>query len=325
MIHSMLGRKKPSIYYHAPDYPAPSWGIGLIYKHVELLRKNGYDAAVVHRRFPFQLDWLETDAPVVYLDAGFSPKRRDILVVPETEARHQSLRRLHCRKLVFVQGSFLILNRLAEAVTYPQLGYEQAIVIMPHTRVIVERHFDVPASIVPPFIAPYFFTNESALNTTRRLRRILTFPKPAAEDYDILNKMLRRYLASKPDWQLIEIKGLSHREAAAFMQQSAFLVNVNTREAFNTTVPEAMAAGCIPVCYEAYGGQDFLRDGENAFVFPNNYIYPLLDRVYELIETYDSSQDGLAQIRTNAYATARQYTIERTEAALLAFYESILA
>ena len=35
------------------------------------------------------------------------------------------------------------------------------------------------------------------------------------------------------------------------MQTSLFLVNVNSLEAFNTTVPEAMAAGCIPVCYEA--------------------------------------------------------------------------
>ena len=85
-----------------------------------------------------------------------------------------------------------------------------------------------------------------------------------------------------------------------------------------------MAAGCIPVCYEAYGGRDFLRDGDNAYVFPNNYIYPLINKLFELMENYDTIQDELSIIRSNAQETASYYTEERMEKELISFYKSVL-
>ena len=108
------------------------------------------------------------------------------------------------------------------------------------------------------------------------------------------------------------------------MQTSAFFINVNSLEGFNTTVPEAMAAGCIPICYDAFGGRDFLRDGHNAYVFPNHYAYPLLDKLFDLMDRYDQMQEELARMRMHAYATACQYTADHTEQALLTFYRSLL-
>ena len=68
------------------------------------------------------------------------------------------------------------------------------------------------------------------------------------------------------------MRGLTHVQTAEMMKRSALLLNLSALESFNALVPEALAAGCIAFCYEAYGGRDYLRPGENAFVWPNNYV-----------------------------------------------------
>jgi len=139
---------------------------------------------------------------------------------------------------------------------------------------------------------------------------------------------LRRRLAQQNEpsasWELEELKDKTHKEAAQLMKTSTFFVNVNSMEGFNTTVPEAMAAGCIPVCYDAFGGRDFLHDGHNAHVFPNHYAYPLADKLFKLMDCYDQMEAKNQQMRKNAYATACQYTAGHTEQALLTFYGSFV-
>ena len=78
-------RRGGRIFYLAPDHAAPSWGVGLLYEHVRLLRELDYDAWVLHQRRPFRLAWLESTAPVAYLDdAALAAGADDLLVVPET-------------------------------------------------------------------------------------------------------------------------------------------------------------------------------------------------------------------------------------------------
>jgi glycosyltransferase involved in cell wall biosynthesis len=317
------------IYYLAPDYDLPSWGIGLLYHHVRLLRALGFDAFVLHEKAPFRLSWLNVDVPIRYLDAGFlragfRPDPADILVVPEVRANSSVAASLPCRRAVFVQGGFLILNPFDRAMDYRDLGFEAAIAVLPHIRDIVAKHFGLSPAVVPPFVAPYFYVKTEELDAPRRRRILLAgkvdYRKAGYLDFDIARKVLERLVAGQPEWELTELAGLEHEEAAEMMKTSALLVNVNILESFNAIVPEAMAAGCVVFCYEAYGGRDFLRADSNAFVWPNNYVYPLLDRLCEVIETYDDRQQELAAMRRAAFETASQFSESRTSESLAAFF-----
>jgi hypothetical protein len=322
-----------SVYYLVPDYNEPSWGIGLLYSHVKLLRKQGVNAYVLHQNAPFSITWFETEVPVTHLtNPSLEIYERDILVVPEILAREAQAIGLKCRKVVFVQGSFLILQPFEKAFDYPALGFEAAMAVMPHTLEILERYFGVEARVVPPFIQPYFFASPEWLYRGKREPRIVMFPKRGYReagycDYDIVKKLVtrecKRGARGDRKWELLEVSGRNHREVADIMQHSAFLVSVNCLEAFNTTVPEAMAAGCIPICYEAYGGKDFLSDRTNAYVFPNNYVYPLISKLFHLMENYDVLHNELAWIRANAYRTACGYREEETAQALGDFYRCL--
>ncbi len=313
---------RPRILYYTPDTNQPSWGIGMLYTHVRLLVENGFDARVLHRASAFHLEWFDTEVPREALDdPDFHLSTDDVLVVPEVVVTRQVVRDLRCRRIVFVQGSSLIIPGLREHAGYAGLGYERAIAVMPHVGRILERHFDLPVTVIPPCIAPYFFDGPMA---PARELQIALYPKPMSEDQANLEWLLRRGLASRKDWRLVELRGLSHRQVAAVMQQSAFHVNVNCQESFNATVPEAMAAGCIPVCYEAYGGQDFLRDGHNAYVFPNHHLYPLVECLFELIDEYAIRSEELAAMRERAFKTAAGYSEVHTAQALVGFYGRLL-
>lgn len=338
--HRDCHQMTPTIYYFAPDFDQPSWGTGLLYRHVQMLCRNGYRAAIVQRKPAFRLSWLETDVPRVSLDE-FRPQPQDIFVVPEFAAEEKSLLHWPCRRFVFVQGSFLIVPSLKTALDYRALGYEHAITTMPHIQAILKQHHGIRATVVPVCIASYFFSGPGTQSNTSRKRQVVLFPKAAYHkagyyDYEIVKRLLAQKLSNSKDsanfwvlrdkgWKIIELDGYTHRQVARILQESAFLVNVNCLESFNATVPEAMAAGCIPICYEAYGGQDFLQDGKNAYVFPNNYAYPLLNKLFALIDSYDDLEDELVDIRAQAYATACQYTEAQTERALVAFYRSRLS
>jgi hypothetical protein len=324
--------------YLVPDYERPSWGIALLYEHVRLLRELGHDARVLHHHAPFRVPWLEEVAvPVAHLDSlDREPSSVDVVVVPEVMAAQAARLPFAWRRIVFVQGGFLIVSGLAGGGDYRDLGYERALVAMPHMAPIVERHFGVGADVVPPFVAPYFFRGPGEIRERPRQRLVLLVMKPEYRqvgfpDYDIFTRLTRARFADAAapaaptgGWRSIELDGsLPHARVAELMAEAAFLVNLNSHEGFNATVPEAMAAGCIPICYDAFGGQDFLIDGENAFVFPNHHIYPLVEKTLAL--TSGGGTDSMIAMRLRARETAGGYDVAATRDAIGRVFGRLLA
>ncbi len=314
------------IYYLVADHPEPSWGTGMLYEHVRLLRAAGHDARVLHHNAPYRPTWRSLDVPVDYVRReGFVAHADDMVVVPEVLAASPEVPRFPWRRIVFVQGGLLIARGLDGRPDYPALGYEAAMAVLPFVAHVVERHFGLPAKVVPPFVAPHFLTPSRA----PRRRRILLAVKEGyrlagVPDEPIASLLLEREMARRPGWSVERLVGRSHVEVAELMKTSEFLVNVNSMESFNTTVPEAMAAGCIAVCYDAVGGRDFLRPGENALVFSNHDVYSLVEKVCELVDRFDDQVELRARLRAGAAATAARYSPAATAEALGEFFAHLL-
>jgi glycosyltransferase involved in cell wall biosynthesis len=309
------------VLYYVSDTNIPSWGVGMIYTHVRILCANGIDAAVLHTQPGFRPTWMSFDAPRLYIgDGSLRVGPDDLLVVPEVHAAEENVLNIARRRIVFIQASSYIAPCLGSAKNYSQLGYMGAIAIMPHVRDIVERHYGVEAPVIPPCVAPWFFESQTA--ATARKRQIVLCPKPWCRDFPIIRHALRTK-ARALGWTVVELENKAHRHVARVFRQAAIHISVNCQESFNATVPEAMAAGCIPICYEAFGGQDFLRDGENAYVFPTHHAYPLIEHTLELMASWDAKRKELARIRRGGQTTARRYTEALTEKALLAYFRNL--
>ena len=311
------------VFYYAPDTQTPSWGVGMLYCHVKLLCAHGIDAYVLHQKPGFRPRWLDIQVPRAYRErASFETRPRDVLVVPEVFAAEPDVQRHACRRIVFVQASSYIAPGLKTAADYRQLGYAGAIAIMPHVQKIIEKHYGVAAPVIPPCIAPYFFLDRSQ-RTRPRKRQVVLYPKAWCRDFPIVRQMLRDHAGSL-GWRVVELENKSHREVARVLRHAAFHVNVNCQESFNATVPEAMAAGCIPICYEAFGGRDYLRDGTNAYVFPTHHAYPLVERTLTMMASYDDMKTELGKVRRGGFRTASHYTEAHTEKALLEYFKPLL-
>lgn len=319
-----------TIYYYAPDNDRPSWGLGMIYYHVWLLNKNQIPAYIIHNKRPFKVSWLNLDIPIQYIeDNTLKILPEDTLVIPEFHASDTVFKKYKCRKIVFVQNAFYILDGLKGGKTYEDIGLDSVFYYMPHLKNALSQITTLPLYETPPFIAPYYYLNNEQ---SKRKKRILIYPKFENRDYNILTYILKKNLNLSPknkiqkffssanQWELVELKGLKHHEVAKQMQEATFFISLNTNEAFNSAVPEAMAAGCINLCYEGYGPRDFLKNNENAFVFQNNYIYEMAEKLTDLITNFDNHQRLLSSIQQQAFSTANNYSIKNLEKALTAFF-----
>lgn len=318
-----------TVWYFLPDYDQPSWGGGMLYHHVDMLNRNGINAVLLHEEAPFRLHWLHMEVPVRYINQGeMKVLDDDILVVPEALAGDSRMLRVQARKIVFVQNCFLMLMNLEKLRRYEALGYEHAFTYLPHLQHIVKRHFGMESTDIPPFVAPYFYLDSERMVTFERKKKILLFPKMNSYDYDLILKLLKDKTESagadprRGGWEIVELRGLTHREVANAFQSGGIFVCLNTHEAFNSSVPEAMAAGAIVFCYEAFGPGDFLENNKNAFVFPNNHAYPLIEKLFEIMNNYDMLQDQIVAMRRNAYQTACQFSRSKTEKALKDFFSN---
>ncbi len=310
------------IYYLLADYAPQSWGNGMIYAHVGILRDAGYEAFALHQHAPFRPNWIEIDVPIRYLDEpGFTATSDDVVVVPDVLAASDVVQRFPWRRFVFVQGSFAIFLGLKTHSDYAELGFEAAMGVLPHVVRVVERHFGVPAHLVPPFVAQHFFKPGNGSRDQRVLFAVKEgYRALGSPDQDIAQRLLQKEIARRKGWSLVPLAGYTHREVSDLMRSSMFLVNVYSHEAFNTTVPEAMAAGCVPICYEGGGGVDFLLPGENAIVFPNQHLYELIDRVCDLVDHAGDNIALLTRVREGGRTTAASFSRDRTAEALLQFF-----
>lgn len=323
------------IYYFCPNHDVPSWGIGMLYYHISFLNKNGIEAFILHNKKGFKLSWLSLDVPIKYIEDKQKIAGNDILVVPDFYVEDKLLKQFKCRKILFVQNSFILFERIKPGVLNT-LGYECVFYYMPHLEKIMSTYFNGPVYETPPFIAEYYFKDASLLHN--RNKEILIYPKSDNRDYNVLKNLLddtfksskgfkKWFLKAEENaWKIIELKNLTHEEVANKMKTATFFICLNTHEAFNSSVPEAMAAGCINLCYDAFGTADLLIDKSNAFVFNNNHVFPLFQKLLHYVNQLDDAveQEQLRMIRETARQTADQYSTLIAEEKIIAVFKKML-
>jgi hypothetical protein len=72
---------KPTIYVFAPDLSHPLGGMRMLYRHVDILNANGFQAYIVHSSRKFEIDWFEYSTPVLRGKIAMNPD--DIAVYSE--------------------------------------------------------------------------------------------------------------------------------------------------------------------------------------------------------------------------------------------------
>src|SRR5438067_216309 len=216
-----------TIYYRCPDKDYPVGGIRVIYRHVDLLNRNGFNAAVLHRLHPFRCTWFENETRVAhevrYPDR--SPAARawraarraqvdplpalelggaDVLVLPEVMPDVPEAE-AHVPKAVFNQNAYLTFAPYAldadpRSLVYARPEVAGVIVVSEDNCAYLEALFpELRVRRVHYGIDPELFAFEP-----EKKRQLAYMPRKNARD--LQQVLLRLRLAGSLDgWDAVEI------------------------------------------------------------------------------------------------------------------------
>jgi glycosyltransferase involved in cell wall biosynthesis len=342
-----------AIYFGCPDKDYPVGGIRAIYRHVDLLNRNGFDAFVLHHYYPFRCTWFANTTRVAhevrYPDLGRSLPARlgrqalralrrppdidpvpalelgpdDVLVAPEVmpalPAAHP-----RARVVVFNQSGYLTLAPYPldvdpEAVVYSRPDLLGVIVVSEDSARYIETLFtNVRICRVHYGIDPALFAF-----TPEKKRQLAYMPRRNPQD--IHQVLLRLRLTGRlSDWELVEITHRTEAETAAILRKAAVFLSSGHPEGFGLPAAEAMLAGCIVVGYSGYGGREFLTE-ELAFPVAPGDIVGFTETVARLLEQLDTRPDELrARAKAASQFIAETYPPDREEHDLVTIWTELL-
>jgi len=302
------------------NWTGESGGIEVLYDHVRLLRRLGFDARLAsygafRRCTWFEHDPAETPALPRFLDE-LTPD--DCLVLPEICMWDRELAHVRCRLVVLVQNPDLM--------TGPAGDPRYAAMLVPSGPLLPwlrdEKGYAGPLHLVPGFL-----DSRWQVYVPARARR----PSPRETRFLVIDRPDKNH--GEPELVRAELERLNRRVTyvSERMPRRAFVrlfhehdvyLHLSYREGFPISFLEAFAAGCLVVGFDGRGGREFLRDGWNARLVPDRDWRAALQRALASDALDDT---GWRAYVDNGRATAASYPEAQTSAALERAFGGILA
>ena len=276
-----------------PDEPRPAGGIRHAYRLVDLLRGQGYDAAVWHRTPGFRCDWFDSDTevingPTVELDDDH------LVIVPEVLVLRGHDPAPGGRKVIWNQNPFYTFENVPSE-GYP--GWEGPTQLWSGsdfgTEVLGRALPDLPAETLGYWIDTDLFA------AAKRPERLVAYmPRKRGRDATVVIAALARAPALA-GWEFRSVHDLSERETAKLLGRARIFLALGEQEGFGLPVAEAMACECLVVGYAGGGGSDFF-DGAWATRVRDGDLVAFIEGVA-----------AAASNETDAGTDARDYILDR--------------
>lgn len=349
------------LFYLCPDYGTHAGGVRVIYRHVDLLRRNGYEAFVVHERRGFRettfanetpvLAWtrhshrshisftsramrsirrslgrVPPDASALHLQEPpcFEIEPTDVLVIPEVFGPNLAEIAPGVPKVVFVQNGYVAF-----------LGYPAD----PRSVVPAYRHREIVAVLAisddTRRLIEYAFPGIKSyrvrwsLNPTyyrfeqNKLNQIAYMPRKGADDArHVLTALASR--GSLDGYLIRPIENLNEAEVAACLRESLVFLSLGHHEGLPLPPAEAMACGAIVVGYDGFGGREYLLP-EFSFPIPAGDLLEFAQTLERILALQEEKPDELRdRARQAAAFVAENYSPAREEEELLGVWDEIL-
>ena len=306
------------ILYLSHDNPRPSGGVRTLYRHVEILRKAGFDAYVVQHQDGFRAGWFRSDAPVLYAQSGLALDPQDWAVIPEDHSGVlEALRNVGCRKAVFCQGHYQIFECIPPTSSWSDYGVSTVLASSIPIRDFVRSVFGIEPAYIPLSLDLDLFRPA----TGPRELQIAFMPRKGAQHLRMIQALIHHRAPELRDIPWIPIDGLKEVEVAAILRRSAFFLATGLREGFGLPPLESMACGAMVVGFRAGGGAEYARP-DNGFWVADEDGLALADKLIELLRAYrGGNADALWEsARAAGYRTAARYARDAEAERLIEFW-----
>ncbi len=310
------------ILYFRPKLSFKSAGMRVLLRHVQILTKHGFDAAM----FAVQPEPDDPDFPAIplrYCWEKFDP--RDILVAPEGYVSAMGPNQFFFRRVFIICLSWhYIYLHLPDRTDWRNGNVERVLTNSPFISDFVAWAMRLPVHVFRPGIDPslYYYAPQEK---TRQVAYITRKQGPL--------EFLKRALYSR-DPHFIDgihwlgLDGLSQQDYAREIRRSCLFLNLSAIEGFCHAASEAMRAGALVAGFDGVGSQRELigsGDRQNCILAENLDYATLARRLEPLLD--DLLRGDLSRweaMRQNALAASAEYSLEAEEASVVSMWRSIL-
>jgi glycosyltransferase involved in cell wall biosynthesis len=311
-----------TIYFLTPENNKPSGGVKVIYRHTDILNRNGIDAAVLHQQRGFRAKWFDNATRINYLP-DIRIRQSDYLVIPEVYGPNiikiGTLPNIEpgVKKVIFNQGCYNTFLGYSFDSIYsgnletPYTMHDEfiaAIVVSENSRDYLQ--FMAPALKifrVHNSIDPDLFSLSAPTN-----RQICFCPDKHAEDaLQVLAILQLRGVLD--NYKIVPITGMPEQQVADVMRESSFFLSTGYHEGFGLPPAEAIACGCIVIGYDGMGGREYFRD-EFTYPVPLGDIIAFATTVEKVVKEFERDPESLQRKSEIAAAFIRkQYALATEE------------
>ncbi|HYD69476.1 hypothetical protein [Azospirillum sp.] len=291
-------------------------GIKVSYRHVDTLRRNGFDAAIVHKHVE-RPDWFAApDVPILSADeVVLSP--RDVVVIGEdSRFTLRGVANTPARKVLLCQNHYYVAFGLHGARDFSGFGIEAALSTGDVVTAFLRRRFPgLPVATAHLAIDPALYRPRP------KQLRIAAIPRKRPHEMEYIRDLLRAEHPEHAGVRWAILKDAAEGLVARVMGESAVFLSLARLEGIGLTGLEAMASGCAVTGFLGDGGREY-ASAENGWWADGE---DLDSAVRQLAACLTAVRGGTAETRIAAgRATAARYTLEREERELVAFWRNFL-
>jgi glycosyltransferase involved in cell wall biosynthesis len=283
------------LFFLCPDNDIPSGGVKQIYRQVDLLNENGFDAYVIHNRENYRASWFKNETKILrnrfifktikyarkqdysqfrkkydslvlkYLkEISFEIRDSDYVIFPEIYAQFISDINIECKKVIFNQNCYYTFlnkkNNYSFDKNYSTKYVEAVIVVSKNS----EEYLKLAFQNIRIFRTRLGISSDRFNFSINKKKQIAYMPRKLKNDVEqVINIINLR--GNLNDWNFIAIDGEKEELVAKILKESALFLSFNHKEGFGLPPAEAMACGCVVIGYQGEGGKEYFNEN---FCFP---------------------------------------------------------
>lgn len=339
------------LYFICTDNKKPVGGIKQLYRQVDILNNNGFNAFIVHRKKGFRHMWFQNETKIIYnhrifrkidkifkkrikpfkeIKSYFRAKNDDvidengILIIPEIYGPYIN-NISDNKKVVFNQNCYYSFNNctvdeLKSNPIYLDKNFLASIVVSEDSKNYLQYTFPKSETYR---INLGIDTDKFRYNKNHKEKIIAFMPRKLEDDIiQIINILKIRNNLEK--WRFIAIDNKTENEVAEILNKSSVFLSLNHREGFGLPPIEAMAAGCLVIGYAGQGGNEYFKP-EFSFKIDEGNIIQFVKKIEEVAIRLDNNDDELLNMSLKASNYILQnYNLKKEEESIVSTWKKIL-
>jgi glycosyltransferase involved in cell wall biosynthesis len=300
-------------------------GIKVLYRHVDILNRNGYDAAIIHRKKGFRCSWFDNETRVENI-AKINPDTFDFVVIPEVNGPRATDIFPEAKKIIFNQNAYYTftgysLDPSERDNAYSNPNLLAAIVVSEDSRNYLSYAFPkLKICRIRKGVDPAKFTFKPLAE--KKLRMSFMARKHPEDLRQLINLLKFRNLLNGVE--IMPIVGKTENEVAEILSDSLIFVSFGYPKGLPSAPLEAMLCGCLVAGYHGMGGKEYYTP-DIAWPVPIGDVIGVAKSVEEILTLYRSDPAALQKKADAAHAyVAKEYSPEREKTDILKFWDDVM-